>query len=52
VLVVAKSFDPQNEVLAASMKARGVRVVVDFCDEHFAHPVRGAHFRNLARSPT
>lgn len=48
VLVISKSFDPQNEGLARSMKARGVKVVADFCDDHFAHPVAGPHFRKLA----
>lgn len=48
VLVVSKSFHGANEELAAAMKARGVRIVVDFCDDHFAHPQYGAHFRQLA----
>lgn len=48
VLVVSKSFDVANEELARTMKARGVRVVADFCDDHFAHPQLGPHFRNLA----
>jgi SAM-dependent methyltransferase len=48
VLVISKSFDPANEALAHAMKARGVRVLVDFCDDHFEHPLYGAHFRNLA----
>src|SRR5688500_1773561 len=47
-LVISKSFDPANEALARAMKARGVRVVVDFCDDHFDHPQLGPHFRNLA----
>jgi SAM-dependent methyltransferase len=48
VLVISKSFDPGNEELARAMKARGVKVVVDFCDDHFEHPQLGAHLRNLA----
>jgi hypothetical protein len=48
VLVVSKSFHPPNEDLARAMAARGVKVVVDFCDDHFDHPQFGAHFRNLA----
>jgi SAM-dependent methyltransferase len=47
-LVISKSFDAVNEGLARSMKSRGVRVVADFCDDHFAHPQLGPHFRNLA----
>jgi SAM-dependent methyltransferase len=47
-LVISKSFDPANEALARAMKARAVRVVVDFCDDHFSHPQLGSHFRNLA----
>jgi SAM-dependent methyltransferase len=47
-LVVSKSFDAINEDLARAMKARGVRVVVDYCDDHFAHPQLGPHYRNLA----
>jgi len=48
VLVISKSFHPATEELARQMKARGVKVVVDFCDDHFAHPQYGAHFRALA----
>src|SRR5436190_19237779 len=48
VLVISKSFDPATEELARAMKAKGVRVAVDFCDDHFAHPNIGPHFRALA----
>ncbi|HST01042.1 MAG TPA: hypothetical protein VLJ84_05225, partial [Usitatibacter sp.] len=47
-VVISKSFHAANEDLAKEMKARGVRVVVDFCDDHFDSPQHGAHFRNLA----
>jgi SAM-dependent methyltransferase len=47
VLVISKSFHAANEELAKAMKARGVRVVVDMCDDHFARPVEGAHQRAL-----
>jgi SAM-dependent methyltransferase len=47
-LVVSKSLDVANEDLARAAKARGARVVVDFCDDHFAHEQHGPHFRNLA----
>jgi len=47
VLVISKSFHADNEALAQSMKARGVRVVVDICDDHFERPKEGAHQRAL-----
>lgn len=49
VLVLSKSFRASNEELARSVKARGVRVAVDFCDDHFDHPEHGRHFHALAR---
>jgi len=47
-VVISKSFHAANEALAREMKARNVRVVVDFCDDHFESAEHGAHFRNLA----
>ena len=47
VLVVSKSLHRENETLAQAMKARGTRVVVDICDDHFADPAKGAHQRTL-----
>jgi SAM-dependent methyltransferase len=47
VLVISKSFHAANEELAKAMKARGVRIVVDMCDDHFARPAEGAHQRAL-----
>ncbi len=47
VLVISKSFHAANEDLARAMKARGVKVVVDLCDDHFDHPEYGPHFSNL-----
>ena len=38
VLVVSKTFKPEAETLAKEMKARGKRVVVDICDDHFGDP--------------
>jgi SAM-dependent methyltransferase len=49
VLVVSKSFHAENETLASAMKRRGVRVAVDFCDDHFEDPRFGAHFHRLAQ---
>jgi SAM-dependent methyltransferase len=48
VVVLSKSYNPENEQLVRDLKARGVRVIADFCDDHFAHPSIGPHFRNLA----
>lgn len=47
-LVISKSFHAENEVLAAAARERGMRVVVDLCDDHFDHPQFGAHFHRLA----
>jgi SAM-dependent methyltransferase len=47
VLVISKSFHAANEDLARAMKARGVKVVVDLCDDHFDSAEFGGHFRNL-----
>jgi SAM-dependent methyltransferase len=47
-LVISKSFDAPNEQLAREMKARGVRIVVDFCDDYFADARYGPHFHALA----
>ena len=35
VLVVSKSFSPAAEALASHLRARGTRIVVDVCDDHF-----------------
>jgi SAM-dependent methyltransferase len=48
VLVLSKSYNPGNEQLILDLKARGVRVIADYCDDHFAHPQVGPHFRNVA----
>lgn len=48
VLVLSKSNNPGNEELLRILKARGVRIVVDFCDDRFADPQIGPHFHNLA----
>ena len=47
-LVISKSFQDANEELARAMRSRGVKVVVDFCDDHFSHPQFGPHFHRLA----
>lgn len=47
-LVLSKSYNPGNEQLLRDLKARGVRVIADFCDDHFGHPQIGAHFHGVA----
>jgi SAM-dependent methyltransferase len=47
-LVLSKSYNPANEPLIRDLKARGVRVVADFCDDHFASAEIGPHFRAVA----
>ncbi len=47
-LVLSKSYNVENEQVIASLKARGVRIVADFCDDHFDKPDIGPHFRNVA----
>ena len=34
--------------LAAALQAKGVKVIVDFCDDHFDHPQLGPVYRALA----
>ena len=48
VAVMSKSYYPEHLDLAQHFRARGVKVVADFCDDHFEHPEIGAHFRSLA----
>lgn len=48
VVVISKSFHAANEALAEAMRARGVKVAVDFCDDHFEHPQLGPHHARLA----
>src|SRR6185369_15529775 len=51
-VVFGKSFSASNEKLAAHLRERGLRVVADYCDDHFAHPGLGAHFRRMAELAT
>lgn len=48
VLVISKSFQEENERLAEDARARGMRVVVDFCDDYFEDERYSGHFRRLA----
>lgn len=50
--IFAKSFSPSNEDLARELRARGMRVLVDYCDDHFEHPQHGPHFKRMAAIAT
>ena len=60
VALIAKVVDVRAVNVVAALKARGVRVIADFCDNHFQHPELGALYRGLvwaadrttANSPT
>ena len=52
VAIFAKSFDPANERLAQHLRDRGLRVIADYCDDHFEHPQHGAHFLRMAEIAT
>lgn len=52
VAVFAKSFNAENEKLAAHLRSRGLRVIADYCDDHFEHPQNGPHFRRMAEIAT
>ena len=49
VLVLSKSYLPEHEPLVSAMRARGVRIVADYCDDHFERPDIGPWFTQLAR---
>lgn len=36
--------------LAAELRKRGVRIIADYCDDHFLHPVIGPGYRALANA--
>jgi hypothetical protein len=48
VMVISKMYDPANEALILGARSRGTRILVDFCDDHFAHPQVGPLMRRLA----
>lgn len=54
VVVFGKLFDPalaeQVLELIAALRARGVKVIVDYSDDNFAHPVVGPVYRALANA--
>lgn len=49
VVIISKSFHSGTEQLAKTLRARGVKIIADFCDDHFGHPVHGAHYCNLVQ---
>src|SRR6185436_10020953 len=52
--ILGKLFHPALAPLVlelmASLRSCGVRVIADFCDDHFSHPVLGPPYRALANS--
>ena len=50
IAVIAKLIDPRASAFVAALKRRGMRIVVDFCDDHFGHPVLGPLYHALAAS--
>lgn len=52
VAIFAKSFSASNERIAAHLRSRGMRVIADYCDDHFEHPQHGPHFRRMAEIAT
>jgi hypothetical protein len=50
--VFGKLFDPASAQpaveLAAALRSRGTRVIVDYSDDHFLHPVIGPAYRAMA----
>lgn len=48
-VVVSKSFSAISEEAVESFKEIGAKIIVDYCDNHFDHPVYGPHFHRLAK---
>jgi len=48
IAVMAKVVDSRAVDVAAALKARGLPVIADFCDNHFLHPQLGPLYRGLA----
>jgi hypothetical protein len=47
-LIFSKSLAASNEALARRARALRVPVIFDVCDDHFASPDLGAHYRTMA----
>lgn len=48
VMVFSKSFRPEHEPLFDAMRARGVKIAADFCDDHFDTKLIGPWYTKLA----
>lgn len=44
------SLVPSALELAAELRKRGVKIIADYCDDHFLHPVLGPGYRALANA--
>lgn len=47
-IVISKSFNPVNQVVAERARERGTRLVFDISDNHFETPQYAAHYRAMA----
>jgi len=50
VLVFSKSFRPEHEPLIEAARARGAKVLADYCDDHFGREDIGAWHTRLAKT--
>src|SRR5262245_28191592 len=50
VAIIAKLIDARASAFVAALKRRGIRIIVDFCDDHFSHQTLGPLYRELAAS--
>jgi SAM-dependent methyltransferase len=50
VAVIAKLLDTRGAAFVAALKKRGIRIVVDFCDDHFGHSCLGPLYHALVAS--
>lgn len=48
-VIFSKSFDESDQILVESLVARGVRVLLDLCDNHFDDPTLGPHLKKMAQ---
>ncbi len=46
-VVLSKSFHESNELLVDNLRGRGIRVLLDLCDNHFEDPRLGPHLKKL-----
>ena len=49
-VVFSKAYGPQDRELARRLKAAGVRVILDLCDDHFYNPAGLAKYREADAS--